>query len=144
MRGQGAGGGRRLAAHGVFASGLLLGWLRSGILRHGVLGGQLEVVVNLLQFLQMIFLQTDEALQFLAVLPGAVQTVDHVAPLLLPDEQHPEHLNLALTAEVGRLRPRPAMELELAALRPDKLHSDHHLAEAPQQSVLHGLEQFTL
>ena len=92
----------------------------------------------------MIFLQADEALQLLAVFPGAVQTVYDVSPGLLPDEEHPEHLGLTLTTEVGRLAPRPPVELQFAAFRAHKLQGDHHLPHTSQQSVLHGLKQFGL
>ena len=140
--GQGGGGGG--LGCGALCVCRLLSRLRPGIGRDGVLGGQLEVVVDLLQLLQVILLQADEPLELVAVFAGAVQTVDHVPLLLLSDEQHAEDLYLALSAEVSRLRARPPVELELAAFGPNKLHSDHHLPKAPQQGVLHGLEQFAL
>ena len=64
--------------------------------------------------------------------------------LLLPDEENAEHLDLALSAEVGGLYPGPAVELELASLRAHVLQCDQHLSQTPHQCVLDSLERLGL
>ena len=58
-----------------------------------VLGGELEVGVHLLQLLQLVLEEADEALEVAAVSSGAVKTVDKVLLLVLANKEHSEHLN---------------------------------------------------
>ena len=80
--------------------GLILTSLGSRIV-HLVLCGQLEVVVDVPQLLDVILLQTNKTLQLLVVFLGAVQAVNHMLLLLLPDEEDPKHLHLTLATEVS-------------------------------------------
>ena len=116
---------------------------RLGIV-HLILTRHLEVVVNVTKLFEMILLQTYESLKVPVVLPSAVQAVHHMSLLLLPDKEDAKHLHLALATEVRGLNPRPAVELELAALGADILQSDQHLSQTPHQRALDGLECFSL
>ena len=70
-----------------------------------VLGGELEVGVHLLQLLQLVLHETDEALQVVAVSSGTIEAVDEVFLLLLSNEEHSKHFDLTLTTVVGWLSP---------------------------------------
>jgi hypothetical protein len=53
-----------------------------------------KVVEHFHQLLNFVLFQTDEPVQIRRLLPGAVKAVNHVALLLLTDEQNVENLQL--------------------------------------------------
>jgi len=58
------------------------------------LGVEDKVVEHFHQLLNFVLFQTDESVQIRRLLPGAVKAVNHVALLLLTDEQNVEHFQL--------------------------------------------------
>ena len=68
---------------------------------HLVLGGQLEVVVDIPQLLDVILLQANKTLELFVVFLGTIQAMNHMLLLLFPDEEDTKHLCLTLTTEMG-------------------------------------------
>ena len=87
-----------------------------------------ETVVRVHQIVDFVLLQTDESFEVGAVAAGAVQAVYDVLLLLLLDEQHVEHLLLALAAVVAGLVLGAAVEAHLHPFRAHVLL--HHLRVA--------------
>lgn len=84
-----------------------------------------ERIVHLHQFGHLVLLEADESLQVGCLLPGAAHAVNHVAFLLLSDEEDVEDFHFTLAAIVRRFVLSPPMKPYFDAFGFDKLQHLH-------------------